>query len=67
MPVISSRYWNEVHGFTPEDVQKDTEWLQIMKILWRNMAWLLKCIDAWKWQWINRPEFEKKEFTNFIR
>lgn len=67
MPIVSSRYWNEIHGFTPEDVQKDTEWLQIMKILWRNMAWLLKCIDAWKSQWIDRPEFEKKEFTNFIR
>jgi hypothetical protein len=43
MPVISSRYWNMVHGATPEDVKKDLEGLQTMRILGRNMAWFLKC------------------------
>ena len=42
MPVVSSQYWNSVHGFEPEDVLKDLEGLQIMRTLGRNMAWLLK-------------------------
>jgi multimeric flavodoxin WrbA len=46
MPVVSSQYWNEVHGFTAEDVKKDKEGLQIMRRLGTNMAWLLKSIEA---------------------
>ncbi len=46
MSVISSRYWNMVHGHTPEDVKQDLEGLQIMRILGRNMAWFLKCKEA---------------------
>lgn len=46
MPVVSSQYWNQVHGFTPEDVRKDGEGLQTMRTLGENMAWLLKCIEA---------------------
>ena len=42
MPVVSSQYWNAVHGFTPDDVRKDLEGLQIMRTLGKNMAWLLK-------------------------
>ncbi|BBB92565.1 MAG TPA: flavodoxin family protein [Methylomusa anaerophila] len=45
MPVISSRYW-KVHGTTPEDVKKDLEGLQTMRVLARNMAWFLKCKEA---------------------
>lgn len=46
MPVVSSRYWNMVHGQTPEDVMQDAEGMQVMELLGRNMAWLLKCIAA---------------------
>jgi multimeric flavodoxin WrbA len=44
MPVVSSQYWNATHGFTPEDVEKDLEGIQVMQTLARNMAWLLKLI-----------------------
>lgn len=67
MPVVSSRYWNMVHGSTPEDVLKDEEGVQIMRILGRNFAWLLKCIEAGKKAGIPAPEQEKKVFTNFIK
>lgn len=67
MPIISSRYWNMVHGATPEDVRKDEEGMQIMRILGRNMAYYLKCIEAGKGKGINPPEQEKVNFTNFIR
>ena len=46
MPVVSSQYWNSVHGFKPDDVRKDLEGLQIMRVLGANMAWLLKSIKA---------------------
>lgn len=62
MPVVSSQYWNAVHGFTPDDVRKDLEGLQIMRTLGRNMAWLLKCIEAG----VAPPEPEKdRNFTSF--
>ncbi|MCC2820225.1 flavodoxin family protein [Lachnoclostridium pacaense] len=44
MPVVSSQYWNSVHGFTPEDVRQDKEGLQTMRTLGYNMAWMLKSI-----------------------
>lgn len=67
MPVVSSTYWNMVHGNTPEEVRKDEEGLQTMRNLAHNMAWLLKCIDAGKAAGITRPENEKRCRTNFIR
>lgn len=67
MPVISSRYWNMVHGATPEDVQKDLEGLQILRILGKNMAWFLKCKEAGLRAGIAFPEKEPGIFTNFIR
>lgn len=67
MPIISSRYWNMVHGYTPEDVMKDEEGVQIMKMLGKNMAYYLKCIEAGKEKGIKLPEQEKTKFTNFIR
>ena len=67
MPIISSRYWNMVHGATPEDVRKDEEGMQIMRILGRNMAYYLKCIEAGKEKGIKLPEQEKINFTNFIK
>ena len=67
MPVISSRYWNMVHGSTPDEVRKDEEGMQIMRILGKNMAYYLKCIEAGKEKGINPPELETITFTNFIR
>jgi multimeric flavodoxin WrbA len=48
MPVASSQYWNMVHGASPEDVLKDLEGMQVMRVLGRNMAWMLKCFEAGK-------------------
>ena len=67
MPVISSSYWNMVHGNTPEQVMEDKEGLQIMRHLGLNMAWMLKCIEAGKNAGINKPELDEKIMTNFIR
>ena len=68
MPIISSRYWNMVHGGTPDEVKKDEEGMQIMRILGRNMAYYLKCIQAGKEKGIELPKQEDKiNFTNFIR
>jgi len=67
MPVVSSRYWNMVHGFTPEDVKKDLEGMQIMRMLGRNMAWLLKSIEAGKNAGVQTPAQEEVTMTNFIR
>ena len=67
MPVVSSQYWNQVHGFTPDDVRKDEEGLQIMRTLARNMAWMLKCIEYGKSNGINIPEREPGIASNFIR
>lgn len=67
MPIISSCYWNNVHGFTPQDVEKDEEGLQIMRTLGRNMAFYLKCIEAGKASGIKVPEKEaEKKRTHFI-
>ncbi|MDR0682473.1 MAG: flavodoxin family protein [Dysgonamonadaceae bacterium] len=67
MPVVSSQYWNEVHGQTPEEVRQDLEGLQVMRTLGRNMAWLLKCIDVAK-ETVPFPEKEPvRHRTNFIR
>ena len=67
MPVISSRYWNMVHGAQPEDVRKDLEGLQTMRVLARNMAWFLKCKEAGKKAGVPLPEKEAIMRTNFIR
>ncbi len=66
MPIISSRYWNMVHGRTPQDVKKDEEGMQSMRILARNMAYYLKCIQAGKEKGIKLPKQEQTIFTNFI-
>lgn len=66
-PVITSRYWNMVHGSNGNDVLKDEEGIQIMHSIGRNMAWILKSIEAGKNAGVAQPEAEKKIFTNFIR
>ena len=67
MPVVSSQYWNQVHGFMAEDVEKDAEGLQTMRTLGANMAWLLKCIEAGKKNGVLEPVREQRQVTNFIR
>lgn len=67
MPVVSSQYWNQVHGSCPEDVLKDEEGMQTMRTLGKNMAWLIKCIDNAKSAGITPPEREPVIRTNFIR
>lgn len=67
MPIVSSQYWNMVHGNTPEEVVRDAEGMQTMRTLALNMSWLLKCIDAGKKAGIGVPRIEPKIKTNFIR
>lgn len=67
MPVVSSNYWNMVHGNTPMEVKQDLEGLQIMRVIGQNMAWMVKCIEAGKAAGIGYPETEMKVKTNFIR
>lgn len=67
MPVVSSQYWNQVHGSCPEDVRKDEEGMQTMRTLGNNMAWLIRCIQEGKKQGIVFPEREPVIRTNYIR
>jgi multimeric flavodoxin WrbA len=66
MPIVSSAYWNSVHGNRSEETRQDLEGLQVMRVLGKNMAWMLKCLDAAKDK-VPHPEPEPKIFTNFIR
>lgn len=66
MPIISSYYWNMVHGNTPEEVMQDEEGISTMRQLGRNMAYFLKCIEAGREKGLE-PEAEPKARTNFIR
>lgn len=65
MPIVSSTYWNEVHGYTAEDVEHDLEGLQTMRNLGTNMAYLIKAIDAAK-RTAPVPAQERKVFTSFM-
>ncbi|MCZ9311873.1 MAG: flavodoxin family protein [Methanocorpusculum sp.] len=67
MPIVSSQYWNMVHGSTPEDVRQDLEGLQVMRTLGENMAWLLRCIEAGRKTGVPAPVYEEHLWTNFIR
>ena len=68
LPIISSRYWNMVHGNTPEEVMQDAEGLQIMRQLGRNMAWFLKLKESGSAAGIPLPKQEETRIaTNFIR
>ena len=64
MPVASSTYWNQVHGFTAEEVKKDLEGLQTMRNLARNMSFMVKAFAEAK-QTIGYPEMERGNFTSF--
>ena len=67
MPIVSSTYWNMVFGPAPELVEQDKEGLQTMRNLGRNMAWLLKCIQAGRETGLEPPAAEMIHWTNFNR
>lgn len=67
MPIVSSNYWNQVHGNTPDEVAQDAEGMQTMRQLGRNMAWILKSLNAAKKAGIQMPTCEAKIKTNYIR
>ena len=67
MPVISSNYWNNIHGRVASDAVQDLEGLQVMRNLGVNMAWILKCIELGKQNGIEIPTAETRVYTNFIR
>lgn len=67
MPIVSSEYWAMVHGNSPQEVRQDEEGMQIMRVLARNMAWLMKSIDCGKQAGLTPPEKEARLRTNFIR
>lgn len=66
MPVVSSQYWNQIHGMNAEEARQDIEGLQTMRHLGENMAWLLKCIEAGKKAGLEPPAREPWTPTNFI-
>lgn len=67
MPIVSSQYWNQVHGNTPDEVKQDLEGMQTMRSLGKNMAWLIQCIAAGQAAGIAYPQREGVIRTNFIR
>ena len=67
MPVVPSNYCNMVHGHLPEEVDQDLEGLQTIRILGRNMAYMLKCFDAGRKQNVAKPHKEIKVKTSYIR
>lgn len=67
MPIVSSNYYNVVHGHTPNEVVCDEEGMQTMRILGNNMGWFLKCIDAGKESGIVPAKKEMKIKTSYIR
>lgn len=64
MPIVSSTYWNEVHGFTAEDVEADKEGLQTMRNLGKNMAFMIKAFENASKEG-GMPAQERGVFTNF--
>ena len=67
MPIITSRYWNMVHGTTPEEVRQDLEGIQTLELLGHNMAYFLKCREAGEKLGIPAPPQRPFVYTNFIR
>ena len=67
MPVVSSNYWNQVHGNNPDEVLRDEEGMQTIRVMAQNMAWLLKCIELGKENGVVFEEKESRVYTNFIR
>ena len=67
MLLVGSQYWAMVHGNTPDEVRRDLEGMQTMRVLGRNMAWIIKSIQAGRDAGVQPPKPEKERFwTNFI-
>ncbi len=67
MPIVTSQYWNQVHGNTPDEVRQDLEGMQTVRTLAENMTWLLRSIEAGKAAGVPAPTYEPRVHTNFIR
>lgn len=67
MPIVSSQYWNQIHGNNAEEAKQDLEGIQTMRVLGNNMAFLLKCLEVGSKNGVEKPEIESKVKTNFIR
>lgn len=67
MFVVGSSYWNQIHGTNKEEANQDSEGLQTMRNLGKNMAYILKCMEYGKKQGLEKPQYEKGVKTNFIR
>ena len=67
MPIVSSYYWNQIHGNTPEEAMRDEEGLATMQQLGLNMAWLIRCIKAGEKAGASYPGRVHSAKTNFIR
>ena len=65
MPIVSSYYWNNVHGATPADVEQDEEGMSVMRQLGHNMAWMLRCLEAGRAAGVRTVD-EPRSWTNFI-
>lgn len=66
MPIVTSQYWNHVHGRTPDEVRQDIEGMQTMRTLARNMAYMLRCREAASKAGVPMPKREPVTFFNFI-
>ena len=67
MPIVTSRYWNMVHGTNPGEVKQDLEGMQVMRVLGNNMAFLLNCKNVAMKMGLKMPQTPDFVFTNFIR
>lgn len=67
MYIVGSSYWNQIHGRNKEEAEKDLEGLQTMKNLGKNMAYILKCMEAGEKNGIEKPKYDSPIKTNFIR
>lgn len=67
MIIVTSQYWNQVHGNTPDEVRQDAEGMQTMRTLAENMTYVLRSLEAGKAAGVHAPQYEKKQMTNFIR
>jgi multimeric flavodoxin WrbA len=66
MPAVPSTYWNDVHGFTGEDVLKDEEGVETIRTMAANMAFMIKAIRAGAEQF-GKPDTKHDHYTHFIR
>jgi len=67
MPVVSSTYWNMVHGAQPSDLQQDEEGIAVVRTMAHNMAWLLRLMESGKANGVPGPVAEPRKRTNFVR